>query len=190
VVLPDNDIARHGRSDNAGRRRQGVARLIRSRRAQLAASAAVIGLALVPAMGVAVSYSLHVSGPTSNKIGTPFIEETPRHAKGAANFVVAREQYYRHSGRAATYAVERTRAFLPSTYRRTLWVDQSVHGNDSITAHYGAANLGTHGMCAYLIGLSSGNTYAHGGIFWANHTSASRPCNEALAPRGTAPPAT
>jgi hypothetical protein len=188
--MPDNDIARHGRPDNAGRRRQGVARLIRSRRAQLAAGAAVIGLALVPAMGVAVSNSLHVSGPTSNKIGTPFIEEISGHAKGAANFVVAREQYYRHSRCAATYAAESTRAFLPSTYRRTLWVDQSVHGNDSITAHYGAVNLDTHGICAYLISLSSGNTYTHGGIFWTNHTSASRPCTEALAGRCTAPPAT
>ena len=144
--MPDNDIARNGRPDNAGRRRRGVARLIRSRRAQLAA--------------------------------------------GAANFVVAREQYYPHSGCAATFAAESTRAFLPSTYRLTPWVDQRVHGNYSITAHFGAANLGKHGMCAYLISLSSGNTHAHGGIFWTNHTSASRPCTEAPARRCTAPPAT
>jgi hypothetical protein len=127
-------------------------------------------LALVPAVAVAVSNSLHVSGPTSNKLGAPFNEEISGYAKGAANFVAAWEHYYPHSGCAATYAAESTRAFLPNTYGLTLWVDQSVHGKYSITAQFGAANLGKHGMCAYLISLPSGNTYAHGGIFWTNHT--------------------
>jgi hypothetical protein len=38
-----------------------------------------------------------------------------------------------------------------------------------VVAAFGAQNLGTHGMCAYLINLSSGATYAHGQIWWNNH---------------------
>jgi len=165
-----SDITIDRRPDSGARRRRGLARLVRSWRAQLAAAGAVIGLALVPAVGVAISNSLHVSGPKSNKIGQNFNEQISGYAKGGANFVVAWEQYYPRSGCAATYAAESTRAFLPGTYGLTLWIDQPVHGKYSITAHFGAANLGKHGLCAYLISLSSGSTYAHGSIFWTNHT--------------------
>ena len=58
-----SDSTVDGRPDVDARRRRGLARLVRSRRAQLAAAGAVIGLALVPAMGIAISNSLHVGGP-------------------------------------------------------------------------------------------------------------------------------
>jgi len=165
--MSDNMV--DGRPGSDASPRRPLARLVRSRRAQLAAAGAVIGLALVPAVGVAISNSLHVSGPTSNNIGQSFNEQISGHAKGGANFVVAWEQYYPRAGCAATYAAESTRAFLPSTYGLTLWIDQTVHGKYSIAAHFGAGNLGKHGICAYLINLSSGTTYAHGSIFWTNH---------------------
>ena len=39
----------------------------------------------------------------------------------------------------------------------------------STVAAFGAQNLGTHGMCAYLINLSTGTTYAHSQVWWNNH---------------------
>lgn len=146
------------------------AHLVRSRRAQVAAGGAALALALVPAIGLAASNSLHVSGPTSNTLGHNFNEQISGYAKGAANFVVAWEQYYPHSGCATTYAAESTRAFFPSTWGLSLWIDQSVHGKYSLTARFGAANPGRHGLCAYLINVATGTTYAHGSIFWTNHS--------------------
>jgi hypothetical protein len=41
----------------------------------------------------------------------------------------------------------------------------------SVVARFGAVNLGTHGMCTYLMNnLSTGAAYAHGAIWWTNHT--------------------
>jgi len=143
--------------------------VLRSRRAQLAAAGALAALALVPAASVATSASLRLSGPTSNKLGQNFNYKITGVATATANFVVAWEQYYPRSGCAATYAAESTRAFLPGTYGLTLWLDQRVTGHYSLLARFGAANPGKHGICAYLINLSSGNTYAHAGQFWTNH---------------------
>ena len=164
------DTKRTAHTEGDGRRRSRCGRLVRSRRAQVAAAVAVAGFALVPAVALAASNSLHVSGPTSNKLGQNFNEQINGYAKGPANFVVAWEQFYPHSGCATTYAAESTRTFLPGTYGLSLWVDQAVHGHYSLTARFGAENPGKHGLCAYLISLSSGNTYAHGSIFWTNHT--------------------
>jgi uncharacterized membrane protein len=44
-----------------------------------------------------------------------------------------------------------------------------VSGAYSVTAHFGAAHLGVHGIRAYLINLSTGETYAHAGALWTHH---------------------
>ena len=155
-------------TDRQGCRR--LARTARSRRGRLAAGAAVVAIALAPAIALAASNSLKVTGPTSNTLGTNFNEQISGYAKGGANFVVAWEQYSPRSGCAATYAAESTRAFFPGTWGLTVWTHQSVSGKYSITARFGAVNPGRHGLCAYLINVSTGATYAHASIFWTNHS--------------------
>jgi len=112
--------------------------------------------------------SLKLSGPKTNKFGTDFDYTIAGTAAGAANYLVAWEQYYPQKGCASTYAAESTQAFLPSTYGLTLWLNRSVSGAYSVRAAFGAAHLGKHGMCAYLINLTTGDTYAYGGAFWTN----------------------
>jgi hypothetical protein len=64
--------------------------------------------------------SLKLSGPKTNRFGTDFDYTISGAASGAANYLVAWEQYYPQKGCATTYAAESTRAFLPSTYGLTL----------------------------------------------------------------------
>ena len=115
--------------------------------------------------------TLHVSGPTSNLMHTNFNEGISGIAVSPANYVVAWEQFYKHAGCASTFAMESTRAFFPRTWGLTTWLARPVSAGQhySVVAAFGAQNLGTHGMCAYLINLSSGATYAHGQIWWTNH---------------------
>ena len=112
--------------------------------------------------------SLKLSGPKTNKYGTDFDYTISGTAAGPANYLVAWEQYYPQKGCATTYAAESTRAFLPSTYGLTLWLNRAVSTSYSARAAFGAAHLGKHGMCAYLINLTTGDTYAYGGAFWTN----------------------
>jgi hypothetical protein len=112
--------------------------------------------------------SLVLRGPKTNKYGSDFDYTISGTASGAADYLVAWEQYYPQSGCASTYAAESTRTFLPDTYGLTLWLNRSVSGSYSALAEFGASHLGKHGMCAYLINLSTGDTYAHGGAFWTN----------------------
>lgn len=116
--------------------------------------------------------SLHISGPTSNQQGMNFNETISGVANSPANYVVAWEQFYKHAGCAATFAQESTRAFFVNKYGLTTWLAKPVSpgGNYTAVAHFGAQNLGVHGMCAYLINLSTGATYAHDGIWWTNHS--------------------
>jgi hypothetical protein len=139
-------------------------------------SAAVAMLTAVPAVMSQASTagsrsadsSLRLSGPKTNKIGTDFDYTISGYASGTANYVVAWEQFNEQSGCATTYAAESTRVFLQSTYELTLWLNRSVSSNYSLLARFGADHSGKHGICAYLINLSSGDTYAHGGAFWTN----------------------
>ncbi len=119
----------------------------------------------------AAGNSLHLSGPASNVMGQNFNYVIRGDATGPANHIVAWEQVNKLSGCATTYAAESTRAILQpaSLYGVYLWNNQSVAGSYSVTAHFGAAHLGVHGICAYLIDLSTGATYAYGGAFWNNH---------------------
>lgn len=118
----------------------------------------------------ATSYSLHVSGPTSNLMGANFTETITGVASGPANYVAAWEQFYKHTGCASTFAQESVRAFATTQWGLTAWLGRSVGaGHYSLPAHFGARNPGTHGMCAYLINASTGTTYAHGSIWWNNH---------------------
>ena len=112
--------------------------------------------------------SLELNGPKTNKLGTDFKYVISGRADSPANYLVAWEQYYPQRGCAATYAAESTRTFLPSTYGLTLWLNRPVSGNYSVIAAFGAAHPGEHGMCAYLISLTTGDTYAYGGAFWDN----------------------
>lgn len=138
-------------------------------------TAVALAAATVPAVTGSASASgstLHVSGPTSNLMHTNFNESISGFAVSPANYVVAWEQFYKHTtGCASTFAAESTRAFFPRTWGLTTWLARPVSPGHhySVVAAFGAQNLGTHGMCAYLINLSSGATYAHGQIWWNNH---------------------
>jgi hypothetical protein len=114
--------------------------------------------------------SLRLSGPKSNKMGSDFNYTISGTASSPANYVVAWEQFYPNGGCASTYLEESTRAFLPDTYGLTLWVNRTVSHNYSLLAQFGAAHLGKHGVCAYLINLTTGDTYAYAGAFWTNHS--------------------
>lgn len=115
-------------------------------------------------------YSMKVSGPPTNKMGTDFSYVISGTAGGPANHVVAWEQYTKGSGCAPTFAAESVRAnFVPSSvYGLTAWTNQSVSSSYSVTAAFGAAHLGVHGICAYLINYTTGATYAEAGAFWTN----------------------
>lgn len=148
--------------------------LIRRRQVTVVWIAAVVTAVLVLSTGgasAAAGSTMRVKGPVSNKIGTVFTEKVSGRAAGAANFVVAWEQFYKEGGCARTYAAESTRTFLPGTYDLTLQVDQPVsrHAAYSIGMSFGAAHAGVHGVCAYLINLSTGKTYAHAARWWKNH---------------------
>jgi hypothetical protein len=116
------------------------------------------------------SYSLKLSGPPVNKMGAAFSYVISGSGGGPANRVVAWEQYYKKSGCAPTFAAESVRAiFQPSSaYGLTSWTNEAVSGSYSVSAAFGASNLGVHGICAYLINYTTGETYAEAGAFWRN----------------------
>lgn len=60
--------------------------------------------------------------------------------------------------------------FLPNTYGLTLFENRNVSHHYSVVEQFGAVHLGKHGICAYLINLSTGDTYAYAGAFWTNHS--------------------
>ncbi|MGD0852876.1 MAG: hypothetical protein ABSA07_05890 [Acidimicrobiales bacterium] len=115
-------------------------------------------------------YSMKVSGPAINKMGADFNYVISGSAGGPADRVVAWEQYYKSNGCAPTFAGESVRAvFEPSgLYGLTKWTNEAVSGSYSVTAAFGAANPGVHGICAYLINYTTGQTYAEAGAFWKN----------------------
>ena len=117
----------------------------------------------------AAGSSLRLSGPTSNKVGTAFDYTISGVAISPADYVVAWEQFYPQEGCASTYAAESTRTFFPNTYGLTLFENRTVSHNYTLVEHFGAAHLGKHGICAYLIDLATGDTYADAGAFWTNH---------------------
>ena len=149
---------------------------MRTLRVGLASLAVLVALTAVPAgislAATARSHSggstLKLSGPRSNKLDASFTYTISGNAEGAANYLVAWEQFYPRSGCATTYAAESTRAFLPYTYDLTLFLNRSVSGNYSASEGFAAIHAGKHGMCAYLINLTSGDTYAYAGAFWTN----------------------
>lgn len=118
----------------------------------------------------AAGNSLHITGPTSNVMGTNFDETVSGSAASPADHLVAWEQFYKNAGCAATYTDEKSRE-SSRTYALSTWIDQAVTPGQSYSAvaHFSAQRSGTHGMCAYLINQASGTTYAHDGIWWDNH---------------------
>jgi hypothetical protein len=141
----------------------------RSRRGRVLLGVTMLVLA-VSAVAYGAGSSLKLTGPHSNKLGTIFSYKISGFA-GAADFVVAWEQTFPRSGCASTYAAESTRAFLPSTYGIGLETATSVRHSSafSIVAGFHAVNSGEHGICAYLISLETGATYAHAAAWWTNH---------------------
>lgn len=117
--------------------------------------------------------SMKLSGPATNTMGTDFNYVISGTASGPANRVVAWEQYNKVGGCAPTFAGESVRAeFQPSSvYELTVWTNEAVSGSYSVTAAFGADNAGVHGVCAYLINYTTGQTYAHAGAFWTNVSS-------------------
>jgi len=49
-----------------------------------------------------------------------------------------------------------------------LVTNQAVSHAYSIREGFAAVHPGKHGMCAYLINLTTADTYAYGGAFWTN----------------------
>jgi hypothetical protein len=141
----------------------------RSRLARLALGVTVLVLAF-SAVADGAGSSLKLTGPRSNKLGTRFSYTISGYAAGAGDYVVAWEQLYPRSGCAGTYAAESARAFLPSTYGIGLETATSVRPGSSfsIGAAFHAVNPGQHRLCAYLISLETGATYAHAAAWWTN----------------------
>ena len=135
----------------------------------------MLGVALLVLAFSAVAYgagnSLTLTGPRSNKLQTYFKYTIAGVAAGAADYVVAWEQLYPRAGCASTYAAESTRAFLPATYAIALETASPVARGStfSLVARFHAVNPGEHGICAYVISLETGETYAHAGAWWTNH---------------------
>jgi hypothetical protein len=139
-------------------------------RARLTIAAAIVALAATGATVYAAGGStMKVAGPHHNKLGANFNYIISGVAGPGANRVVAWEQFNRVNGCAKTYAAEKARS-TSSTYEVTAWLNQAVTPGSSysLTARFGAANAGEHGICAYLISQSSGETFAHGGGWWIN----------------------
>ncbi|MGH9020350.1 MAG: hypothetical protein ACRDV0_04960 [Acidimicrobiales bacterium] len=119
----------------------------------------------------AAGNSLKLAGPTSNKLGTNFNFLVTGSASAPANHVVAFEQVDKVNGCASTFAAEAVRLIIEnSTYGVYLWDNVAASGTYSVTARFGADHPGVHGICAYLINLSTGTTYANAGVFWTNHS--------------------
>lgn len=137
----------------------------------VAITAAATVPTVIAAAASASGSTMHVSGSTSNFMHTNFKEKISGVAAGPANEVVAWEQFDKHSGCASTFAAESTRSFFRNTWGLTPWLAKAVSAGQhyTVVAAFGAQNLGTHGMCAYLINKSSGATYAHDEIWWTNH---------------------
>jgi hypothetical protein len=134
------------------------------------AVAVIAATVLMASPASAGAYSMRLSGPATNKMGTDFNFVISGSGGGPANRVVAWEQFYKSNGCAPTFAGESVRAlFEPSSaYGLTKWTNQGVSGAYSVTAAFGAHNLGVHGICAYLINYTTGTTYAEAGAFWTN----------------------
>jgi hypothetical protein len=132
---------------------------------------ATVAALVFSAVTYAAANSLKLTGPHSNRLGTTFSYKITGYAAGAADFLVAWEQLNPHAGCASTYAAESARGFLPTTYGTGLETAVPVkHGSRvSIVARFHAVNPGEHGLCAYLISLETGDTYAHASVWWTNH---------------------
>lgn len=143
-------------------------------RARLMLVVSVAVIAASAATAYAAGSSLKLSGAAKNTIGQSFNWTISGFAAGKANRVVAYEQYYKHSGCAATNSGERARE-SGSTYDVTAWLSRSVSPGQhySVVAKFGARNAGVHGICAYLISHVDGQTYAHGGGWWDNVAASS-----------------
>jgi hypothetical protein len=153
----------------------------------------VVAFTLGPASSaLAAGGTLRVSGPASNVMGQNFNYVISGIAPALANRVVVWEQDNKASGCAPTFAAESARALLDPTamYGLTLRSNLAVSGSYSVTARFGAAQLGVHGMCAYLINLATGATYASSGAFWTNHTPVTTPTSVVPTTTGTATAAT
>jgi len=131
----------------------------------MAAGVAVAGVSA--ASGPAVS----IRGITSVRLDRHFNYVVSGTATTDANHLVAWEQYVKGGGCASTFAGESSRALVqpPAKYQTTLWLNTSVSGKFSLTAQLGAQQLGVHGVCVYLINLSTGHTFAESGRFWKVH---------------------
>lgn len=114
--------------------------------------------------------SLHMKGPTKNKLGVNFTYVMSGDAVGTNVYLVAWEQFNQVSGCATTYSAENARQVgsAANKYELSLWTNRSVKGVFSVSAYFGSDHLGFHGLCAYLI--SGGKTLAHAGQFWDNYS--------------------
>jgi hypothetical protein len=115
------------------------------------------------------SGTLTLSGPTANKLNTPFRYTISGSASGGANHVVAWEQYNELGGCADTYEAEKARSGS-AAYEISVFVNRAITANASysLVASFDAVHPGTHGLCAYLTNGASGQTYAHAAAWWTN----------------------
>ena len=140
-------------------------------RGRLIAVAALLTLAATAtAVQAAGGSTLALSGSHRNTLGQNFNYTIHGFAAAPANRVVAWEQFYKRTGCAHTYLAEKARTSQTAVYGLTLWDNTAVtpNGSYSLLARFGAANVGKHGICAYLIDAASGVTYAHADAWWVN----------------------
>jgi hypothetical protein len=134
---------------------------------------AALALAASAVAALAATDSLVLTGPHTNRLGQNFNYSIDGYAGPQANRVIAWEQFYRRSGCATTYTAESARVHQSALYGLTQWIDAAVSPDStySLIARFGARNAGQHGICAYLINSSTGQTYAHDGAWWVNVAS-------------------
>src|SRR5579884_118128 len=115
---------------------------------------------------IAGSGTLSIHGPTKNRYHTNFVETVTGTASGGANYVISSEQLDPAGGCASTYTVESAKS--PTNWMKWPTGNGNVKGHFSLVAKFYAANLGTHGICSYLINKATNQTYAHAGLWWTN----------------------
>jgi len=138
-------------------------------RSTVALLAALLALAAC-SVADAASSTISLKGPTANNANVAFTYTISGNT-GQADFLVYYEQFNKLSGCSSTWAGEEARAlFDNNSYEITQPVTAPEHTNAKLSTAVSlfSRNPGVHGLCAYLISLANGNTYADASAWWTN----------------------
>lgn len=108
--------------------------------------------------------TISIHGPTHNAFHVTFNEVVTGSAGGKANYVQSGEQLGWTPHCASTLVAEERRSGW------TPWPTGTgpVHGHFQLTAAFYSRNHLKHGICSYLINVSTKHTYAHAARYWSN----------------------